>query len=122
MDYHEYKELWYIIENRDNRSLFSRGNKGQFLQYNKGYAIFATWPDHFLMRSLNVRTRSQKDKAMYEAHLQYSYIPKDIAEYIGVHYTTVSRAIKKFKGKMKSDIARPKPLLIKNGSRSLQLK
>ena len=32
---------------------------------------------------------------MYEAHLQYGYALKDIAEYIGVHYTTVSRAIKK---------------------------
>jgi len=32
---------------------------------------------------------------MYEAHLQYGYSLKDIAEYIGVHYTTVSRVIKK---------------------------
>jgi DNA-binding MarR family transcriptional regulator len=30
-----------------------------------------------------------------KAHLQYGYTFKDIAEYIGVHYTTVSRAIKK---------------------------
>ena len=30
----------------------------------------------------------------YEAHLQYGYILKDIAEYIGVNHTTVSRAIK----------------------------
>ena len=39
--------------------------------------------------------KKSKDKAMYEAHLQYGYTLKDIAEYIGVHYTTVSRAIKK---------------------------
>jgi len=45
---------------------------------------------------------------MYEAHLQYGYILKDIAEYIGVHYTTVSRVIKKIE--TKSDIARPDPL------------
>jgi len=32
---------------------------------------------------------------MYEAHLQYGDTLKDIAEYIGVHYTTVSRVIKK---------------------------
>jgi len=70
-------------------------NKGQVLQYNKGYAILATWPDHLLMRSLNVRTRSQKDKAMYEAHLKYGYTLKEIAEYIGIHYTTESKAIKK---------------------------
>ena len=32
---------------------------------------------------------------MYEAYLQYGYILKDIAEYIGVHYSTVSRVIKR---------------------------
>jgi hypothetical protein len=36
------------------------------------------------MRSLNVRTRSQKDKAMHEAHLKYGYTLKEIAEYIGI--------------------------------------
>jgi len=42
------------------------------------------------------KDRKSKDQAMYEAHLQYSYILKDIAEYIGIHYTIVmSRAIKK---------------------------
>jgi DNA-directed RNA polymerase specialized sigma subunit len=46
---------------------------------------------------------------MYEAHLQHGYTLKDIAEYIGVHYTTVSRANKKSSGKMKSDIARLDP-------------
>jgi DNA-binding MarR family transcriptional regulator len=49
------------------------------------------------MRSLNVRTKSKKDKAMYEAHQQHGYTLKDIAEYIGIHYATVSRAIKKIK-------------------------
>ena len=39
--------------------------------------------------------KKSKDKAMYESHLQYDYILKDIAEYIGIYYTTVSRAIKK---------------------------
>lgn len=32
---------------------------------------------------------------MYEAHLQYGYTLKDIAEYIGVHYATVSKATRK---------------------------
>jgi len=43
--------------------------------------------------------------------LQYGYTLKDIAEYIGVHYTTVSRAIKKIEGNIKSDITRPNPLV-----------
>ena len=41
------------------------------------------------------KDKKSKDKVMYEDHLQYSYIPKDIAEYIGVHYATVSKAIRK---------------------------
>jgi len=32
---------------------------------------------------------------MDEAHLQHGYTLKDIAEYIGLHYNTVSRVIKR---------------------------
>ena len=35
----------------------------------------------------------------YEAHLQYGYTLKEIAEYIDLHYSTVSRAIKNIEGK-----------------------
>ena len=41
------------------------------------------------------KDKKSKDQAMCEAHLQYGYALKDIAEYIGVHYTAVSIAIKK---------------------------
>ncbi len=41
------------------------------------------------------KDKKSKDKAMYEAHFQYGYILKDIAEYIGIHCTIVSGAIKK---------------------------
>ncbi len=41
------------------------------------------------------KDKKSKDQAMYKAHLQYGYTLIDIAEYIGVHYTTVSRVIKK---------------------------
>ncbi len=36
---------------------------------------------------------------MYEFHLQRGYTLKDIAEYIGIHYTTVIIAIKKIERK-----------------------
>ncbi len=42
--------------------------------------------------------QKSKDQVMYEAHLQYGYTLKEIAEYVGVHYTTVIRAIKKIEG------------------------
>ena len=35
---------------------------------------------------------------MYEACLQYGYTLKEIAEYSGVHYTTVSKVIKRIDG------------------------
>ncbi len=59
------------------------------------------------MRFLNVRTGSQKTKQYMKLTLQYGYTLKDIAEYIGVHYTTVSRAIKKIEGNILSDIEIP---------------
>lgn len=38
------------------------------------------------------------DKSVYKAHVQYGYTLKEIAEYLGVHYTTISRAIKRIEG------------------------
>jgi len=35
---------------------------------------------------------------MYEACLAYGYTLKDVAEYLGVHYTTVSKVIKRIEG------------------------
>jgi len=47
---------------------------------------------------LKYQDKKSRDQAMYEAHQQYGYTLKDIAEYIGVHYTTVSRVIKRIEG------------------------
>jgi len=44
------------------------------------------------------KDKKSRAQAMYEAHQQYGYTLKDIAEYIGVHYTTVSRVIKRIEG------------------------
>jgi len=41
------------------------------------------------------KDKKAKVQAIYKARLHYGYTLKDIAEYIGVHYTTVSRAVKK---------------------------
>jgi REP element-mobilizing transposase RayT len=45
------------------------------------------------------KDRKQRDKAVHEAHVRYGYTLKDIAEYLGVHYTTISRAVKKIEEK-----------------------
>jgi len=47
------------------------------------------------------KDKKSKDKEMYEAHLLYGSTLKNIAEYIGVYCTTVSRAIKKIEKEYK---------------------
>ena len=44
---------------------------------------------------LKYRDKKKRNQALYKAHLQYGYTLKDIAEYLGVHYSTVSRVIKR---------------------------
>ena len=44
------------------------------------------------------KDQKSKDQVMYEAHPQYGYALKEIVEYIGLHYSTVSRAIKRIEG------------------------
>lgn len=46
------------------------------------------------------KNQKVKDQVIYKARLQYGYTLKDIVEYIGVHYNTVSRMVKKNWGKI----------------------
>jgi hypothetical protein len=39
--------------------------------------------------------RSKRDKRIYEAHVTHRYTMKEIAEYLGVHYSTISRVMKR---------------------------
>jgi len=48
-----------------------------------------------LKEVLNYQNKNQRDHVIYIAHLQYAYTLKDIAEYLGIHYTTVGRAVKR---------------------------
>jgi REP element-mobilizing transposase RayT len=41
-----------------------------------------------------VRANRQRNKTLYEAHVKYGYSLKEIADCLGVHYTTVSKAVK----------------------------
>jgi len=41
------------------------------------------------------RDKKIKDKIVHEAHVRYGYTLKDIAEHVGVHYTTISRHVKR---------------------------
>jgi putative transposase len=39
--------------------------------------------------------RETKDKTIYGAYVRYGYTMKEIAEHLGFHYATISRAIKR---------------------------
>ncbi|GAJ08417.1 unnamed protein product, partial [marine sediment metagenome] len=44
---------------------------------------------------LKYQDKKKRNQAMHIAHLQYAYTLKEIAEYLGIHYTTVSRVVKR---------------------------
>ena len=50
----------------------------------------------FLHEIFAGKNRKSMHKMMHDAHLRYGYTLKEIAEYNGVHYSTVGRAVKKF--------------------------
>ena len=52
-----------------------------------------------LKKILNYQNKNQRDQVIYIAHLEYAYTLKEIAEYLGIHYTTVSRAVKRIEEK-----------------------
>ncbi len=47
-----------------------------------------------LFKGKKVKGRKAEDKAIYAAYVRYGYTMKEIAEHMGFHYATVSRAIK----------------------------
>jgi len=38
-------------------------------------------------------SRAERDCAIYDAHVKYGYTLKEIGEHLGIHYTTVSKAV-----------------------------
>jgi REP element-mobilizing transposase RayT len=48
-----------------------------------------------LFKGKKERKRKAEDKAIYAAYVRYGYTMKEIAEHLGFHYATISRAIKR---------------------------
>ena len=38
----------------------------------------------------------ERDRKIYSAHVEYGYTQKEIADHLGIHYSTVSKALKRF--------------------------
>lgn len=48
---------------------------------------------------LKYKDKKPRDNAVFEAHIRYGYTLKDVAEHLGVHYATISRAVKRVEKK-----------------------
>jgi len=59
------------------------------------------------------QNKKRKDMRIYQAYQKYGYTLKDIAKYFGIHYSTVSRTIKRVEDQVENDIARVDPVLSK---------
>jgi len=52
-----------------------------------------------IFREVNKRNRKIINKEIYRAHMKFGYTLKEIADYLDIHYTTVSKAIKEIEGR-----------------------
>jgi hypothetical protein len=48
-----------------------------------------------LFKGKKGKERKAEDKSIYAAYVRYGYTMKEIAEHLGFHYATISRAIKR---------------------------
>jgi len=53
-----------------------------------------------ILRDRKTMTREQQEQAVYEAHVHSGYTMKEIADYLGIHYASVSRRIRRVESKM----------------------
>jgi len=47
----------------------------------------------------NIKDRSRRRKAIYQSHITFGYTLKEIADYLAMHYTTVSKIVKEVEGR-----------------------
>jgi len=48
-----------------------------------------------LFKDKKIKPQRAKDEAVYAAYIQHGYRMKEIAEYLGIHYATISRAVRR---------------------------
>jgi putative transposase len=51
-----------------------------------------------LFKGKKGRERIAEDRTIYDAYVRYGYTMREIAEHLGLHYATISRAIKRVEG------------------------
>jgi len=51
-----------------------------------------------LFKGKKLKERTAEDRTIYDAYVRYGYTMREIAEHLGFHYATISRAIKRVDG------------------------
>jgi AraC-like DNA-binding protein len=46
-----------------------------------------------LCKNVENKTRDERNKIIRRAHIEHSYTLKEIGDYLGLHYTTVSKVV-----------------------------
>ena len=47
-----------------------------------------------ILQSETAMETRERNRRVYDAHVKYAYTLKEIADFLGIHYTTVSKAVK----------------------------
>ena len=76
--------------------------KGGFKEIPRVHRYATRPPLQELLTVQQDKSRQNRDETIYTAYATYGYTLKEIADYLGVHYATVSRAIKRVEGYNKS--------------------
>src|SRR4030043_94193 len=64
----------------------------------RGQRYVARPPLRELFKGKKEKGRPAEDRTIYDAYVRYGYTMKEIAEHLGFHYATISRAIKRVDG------------------------
>jgi len=80
------------------------GEKERIKEVPRAQRYVARPPLGELFKSKKSKERTVEDRDIYHAYVRYGYTMKGIADHLGFHYATVSRAIKRAEGKRKSNV------------------
>jgi len=70
----------------------------------RGQRYVARPPLRELFKRKKEKGRPAEDRAVYDAYVRYGYTMKEIADHLGFHYATISRAIKRVDRGIKSNV------------------
>jgi putative transposase len=70
----------------------------------RGQRYVARPPLRELIKGKKGKERTVEDRSIYHAYVRYGYTMKEIADYLGFHYATVSRTIKRVEGERRSNV------------------